>query len=341
MADDDLQLPAGINDERSRAVLELINRLGAIDLAPLLVYRIDELPDDALHFLAWQFHVMGEEGWELAETPAERRALIRRALELHRYKGTAWSVREAVRSLGYAEAEIVEGLPVALYDGEHSHAGVETYGGGTRWAMFRVILDLGEDKGLVAETVSRMVALINAYKNVRSHLIDVTFRASSVDEVTIEDVAEVTTLHTARDVTPWGRRYDGSIDHDHGVRQTYDATLAYGGAADHSGWGEVGERYAAIRDLMAGVGRYGAADRIEVTPHHDGRFRHSGITYGEGQPPAADTAMPIVARRAYAHDGRYRYSGDIHDGAIAHDGARRFYEGIRYSGAHETHFTVI
>jgi len=111
MADDLRLLPAGIDDERSRALLKLIGRLDNLDLTTLLVYRIDDLPEDALSLLAWQFNILGDDGWDLATTPEERRALIRRALDLHRHRGTPWAIREAVKALGYADAEIVEETP--------------------------------------------------------------------------------------------------------------------------------------------------------------------------------------------------------------------------------------
>ena len=48
MADDLRLLPAGIDDERSRALLKLIGRLDNLDLTTLLVYRIDDLPEDTV-----------------------------------------------------------------------------------------------------------------------------------------------------------------------------------------------------------------------------------------------------------------------------------------------------
>src|SRR5579864_6144170 len=54
----DLQIPPSINDSRSRAIMDLVKRLGGIDLVPLLVYRIDSAPASALPFLAWQFDIL-------------------------------------------------------------------------------------------------------------------------------------------------------------------------------------------------------------------------------------------------------------------------------------------
>ncbi len=51
----ELQIPPSINDTRSQALMTLVERLGAIDLTSLLVYRIDSVPGGAPTFLAWQF----------------------------------------------------------------------------------------------------------------------------------------------------------------------------------------------------------------------------------------------------------------------------------------------
>ena len=54
----DLQVQPSINDTRAQALLALIERLGEIDLSPLLVYRMASVSDSALPFLAWQFDVL-------------------------------------------------------------------------------------------------------------------------------------------------------------------------------------------------------------------------------------------------------------------------------------------
>lgn len=342
MADDDLRLiPAGIDDARTRALMRLIGRQGDLDLTKLLIYRVDELQEDALYLLAWQFHILGVEGWDLADTPAERRALIKRAIDLHRHTGTPWAIREAIKALGYADAEIIEGLPVALYDGEQNHSAAETYGGGIRWAMFRVLLDLGEDKGVSATRIAQLVALINVWKNVRSHLVDIGFRADTSDAIDVRDEVTTAALYEADDIYPWGRRYDGSTNHAHGVRHLFDGALDHDGAADHTGWGETGELYSNRWVELTTRIAMTIEDRMAVEPLHDGRYVHAGITYGADQPSVADPAMPILLTRHQRHDGRYRHAGDIYDGATAHNGGRPYYAGIYHSGPVQTPLTAL
>ena len=54
----ELSAAPSINDTRTQALLELIARLAALDLTPILVYRIDSVPASALPFLAWQFDIL-------------------------------------------------------------------------------------------------------------------------------------------------------------------------------------------------------------------------------------------------------------------------------------------
>lgn len=101
--------PPLADDDRFRILAELAARLQDSDLTPLLVYLIDLTPSSALPWLAGQFAVTGDNGWNLADSEDSRRALIKNAIELHRYKGTPWSVRQVIRSLGFGEVEITEG----------------------------------------------------------------------------------------------------------------------------------------------------------------------------------------------------------------------------------------
>lgn len=95
------------NDPRFGPLATLTERLERLDLSVLLVYLIDLVGADLLPLLAEQFHVMGDEGWLLANTDEQRRELIRRAIELHRYKGTVWAVKEVLHVLN-VDVELLE-----------------------------------------------------------------------------------------------------------------------------------------------------------------------------------------------------------------------------------------
>ncbi|UTH76106.1 phage tail protein I [Chromobacterium sp. IIBBL 290-4] len=100
-------------DARFRPLAELARRMGVpyaepavaqtqgqFETTDLLVYLVDSVEPALLPLLAEQFHVAGDEGWLLANGDAKRRELIKRAISLHRYKGTRWAVTEVFRVLG-------------------------------------------------------------------------------------------------------------------------------------------------------------------------------------------------------------------------------------------------
>jgi len=96
----------------------------------------------------------------------KKRSLIKKAIELHRFKGTIWSIKEALRSVGYPDATITEHV--------------------THWAGFTIQLNIG-DQAINADQINEAVAMINAYKNVRSHLMGVEFKVVLGDALTLKD----------------------------------------------------------------------------------------------------------------------------------------------------------
>jgi phage tail P2-like protein len=155
MADERL-LPPPVADERGLAFLEALDRLAELDLTPLLVYRLESVPESALYALAWQLGVLGPAGWDLAETAEQRRDLLRRAIQLHRRKGTPWAVRESLRALGYPDAAVVEETGLLF--------------------CFRVHLGLLQDGDAIpAERQALLLATVAAWQNVRSHLLSLDF----------------------------------------------------------------------------------------------------------------------------------------------------------------------
>ena len=341
MGEDLRLLPAGIADERSRTLLRLIGRLDDLDLAALLIYRLDDLPEEALPLLAWQFDLLGVAGWDLAATPEERRAFIRRSLDLHRRRGTPWAIFEAIKAVGYAGAEILEGPPAMIYDGERTHAASGDYSGGFLWATFRALVDLGESKGLSTMQIRQMTALIETWKNARSHLVGLGFRARVEDGLDMREQSAMTADFSHKDVFPWGRRHDGSLRHDHARPHLHDGGSIHDAADDHVGWGEIGVRYEGGQvDLTLAMGLR-IQDRVEIAPAHDGRHGHSGISHGADLSSAVDPAMPIRVTRRLRHDGRHRHAGDLHDGEIRHDGRRGHFTGLRHSGPLSETSTII
>ena len=110
-----LQLPPPLEGDISlRTLGRLAGRLDNIDLSVLMVFLVDIVDSSALPWLGEQFSLSGD-GWELAESDDVRRMLIKAAIELHRYKGTPWSIREVIRRFGFGvAASVSEVLLVAL-----------------------------------------------------------------------------------------------------------------------------------------------------------------------------------------------------------------------------------
>lgn len=183
-------LASGISSvEHLSAFDEMVEeRLANLDVESVLIYLIDTVDVSALPSLAAQFDVLGYKGYGLAQTEQEKRNVIKRAVELHRYKGTPWSIKEALRAIGYYNAVIEERLVNPIYyNGLFTHNGSQIYGPG-HWADFRVKIDLGNDMGVTADTAADAVKLILEYKNVRSRLRDVSYISNLTEYVT--DITE-------------------------------------------------------------------------------------------------------------------------------------------------------
>lgn len=153
MADQRL-IPEGIRDESTIALNEIIDRMGTVDISPVLVYLIDNVAASALPHLAEQFHVMGNEGWKLASTEQQQRQLIKNAIQLHKLKGTKAGLKRVFEILNL-EGTIQEWFE---YDGKPFHFKLE------------IVL---KDKSYDSETFNNLTNMVEEYKNVRSVLEEI------------------------------------------------------------------------------------------------------------------------------------------------------------------------
>lgn len=167
-------------------------RFAGIDITPMLIYIVDTVPADALPYLAEQFDVVGIKGMKYADTEQKQRDLIKSAIEIHRYKGTPWSIKEALKSVGVAQSEVIEGGGILKYDGVHRHTGYIPYGWVNWWAIFRVLIDFDSFPVPGYDVLQDMIGLINEYKNVRSLLLDLSFKVNDTDSVTCDETFSVT-----------------------------------------------------------------------------------------------------------------------------------------------------
>jgi phage tail P2-like protein len=146
------------------------DRLNKIPLENLLIYIIDTVDVSALPWLARQFDVLGYRGMRLAKTEAEQREVIKNAIRLKRYTGTPWAIKEALRTIGYPDAVLVE------------HVGTGEHG----WAEFRIDIDAGGNQ-ISEAMITELLQMINIYKNVRSHLLALSYTVNFSDGFSITD----------------------------------------------------------------------------------------------------------------------------------------------------------
>lgn len=173
--------PALAGDERFAILCELLQEeFDSLDLSPMLVYLVDVVPPQVLPHLADQFHVMGLEGWRYARDDQEQRELIKRAIELHRYKGTPWAIEQVLVTLN------LSGRVSEWYE----------YGGSPY--RFRVDIEL-TDRGIDEATYDALVDLIREYKNKRSRLDALTVALTNRSPVPVIAAAliggEITTIY--------------------------------------------------------------------------------------------------------------------------------------------------
>lgn len=145
----DLVPPSIRDDEQIKAAAAALQReLDAVTAAiptTLLISRIDELAEDVIDLLAWQWHV---DFYEQGISLEQKRALVKTSIAQHKKKGTPWAVEQVVNII------LNEGVVQEWYE----------YGGEPYY--FRVIKINGQMPD--AEIYERLKRAIDTVKNRRS-----------------------------------------------------------------------------------------------------------------------------------------------------------------------------
>lgn len=171
-----LQLPPPLEGDISlRTLGRLAGRLDNIDLSVLMVFLVDIVDSSALPWLGEQFSLSGD-GWELAESDDVRRMLIKAAIELHRYKGTPWSIREVIRRFGFGEVDLIEGTGRLSYDGNRSYNGLLVHGDAAAWAVYRVILK----QPITNDQAAMLRQTLAAFAPARCHLASLEYQSVAI-----------------------------------------------------------------------------------------------------------------------------------------------------------------
>jgi len=123
----------------------------------MLIYsRIDELDNDQLDNLAWQWNIGYFEGYNFAETLADKRILIKQAIQMHWHKGTKWALESVPVFLG------MPAFVIEWFDSDILGTHMEPY-------EFDIAIDTGV-RGARPTIQDDIRNLINNLKNVRSYL---------------------------------------------------------------------------------------------------------------------------------------------------------------------------
>lgn len=148
-------LPPSATDQE-RALDLATARLADVPVPVRDAWNPETCPAELLPWLAWAFSV---DEWQDSWTEAEKRGVIQSALYVHKKKGTLAALKRAVAPLGYIIRIIEwfeESPPATPY-------------------TFR--LEVGVlDKGVNEEIYNQMTRLIETYKNVRSHMLQLTIK---------------------------------------------------------------------------------------------------------------------------------------------------------------------
>ncbi|QFT84489.1 Phage tail protein [Halomonas sp. THAF12] len=301
-----------------RAVESATDRLSAP-----AVHTLWDPWDCPAHLLPWLAWAVGVGEWADDWPEDVRRQSIASAMAIARRRGSVWAVREALRAAGYADATVEEGLPVLRHDGAQLRDGTETYGGGNRWAMFRLIADIGEDKGVGGAELGRLLRLVDAAKPVRSELREVAYRTTVADDFDLAEAQHTTVKPTVSEVRPAGRRRDGSLLRNNAIRLDpeplrRDARWFRGGEIQRTGvspyaeWQITGETRDNVWDVETlNVTTALSEAHAASDPGRAGLARRDGaLRYGAAPPAMLDGAdLTIVVRR--------RRNGRIHRNASA------------------------
>ncbi len=73
-----------------------LQQLSRSSIEPLILARIDELPEEVIDLLAWQLHA---DFYDLAATLNMKREAVKSSILWHMHKGTQWAILEALRQI--------------------------------------------------------------------------------------------------------------------------------------------------------------------------------------------------------------------------------------------------
>lgn len=184
-------IASGLENSPHLKVFEsmIAERFAGIDLTVLLIYMIDTVDVDALPLLAAQFDLLGLKGWAFATTEQQRRDMLKRAIELHRIKGTVAGVKTGLQLIGYVDSDVIEHVGL-YYDDSYNHDGAIVYGSDI-WYNFNVNALIPDNQAINEAFITRTEAVIAEFQNIRSRLIALRLRILEPESVGFSEVIQL------------------------------------------------------------------------------------------------------------------------------------------------------
>ena len=173
----------------------------------LLLPRLDELSEEVIDLLAWQWHV---DFYEPSMSIETKRQLVRESIAWHRIKGTKAAVEKMAQTV-FKGGVVTEWFE---YGGEPYH--------------FRI--DLLTAPNITQDDTARLLAVVNAAKNVRSVLDELRFRREAQNDMYYAAAPSIHTTYEIRpaeitDATAEARRHIGAAVSTHTAYEVYPNTV--------------------------------------------------------------------------------------------------------------------
>ena len=187
----------------AKAVDDELQRLIASCVEVLHLPRLDELPEEVIDLLAWEWHV---DFYEPSADIATKRQLVRESIAWHRIKGTKAAVEKMAQTV-FKGGVVTEWFE---YGGEPYH--------------FRI--DVLNAPNMTEESRERLLAVVNASKNTRSWLDELRFRREAQNDMYYAGAPSIHTTYEIRpaeitDATAEARQYIGAAVSTHTAYEVY------------------------------------------------------------------------------------------------------------------------
>lgn len=160
----------------ARALDDELQKITAATRNALLLPRLDELSEDVIDLLAWQWHV---DFYEPSMSIETKRQLVRESIAWHRIKGTKAAVEKMAQTV-FKGGVVTEWFE---YGGEPYH--------------FRI--DVLNAPNMTEESRDRLLAVVKASKNTRSWLDELRFRRKAQNDMYY---ASAPSIHTTYEIRP-------------------------------------------------------------------------------------------------------------------------------------------